>query len=146
MSIPSELARQTLAAEGFDELSPEPCGGGHGSTFRHRELPRPWSVTARVDAGDEIAHVDLFLQFGEHQVGNIQRVTSHAALVSHLPAIVSSLTALVGSLALMCPRCGAGWITVREAEPGGAQSTFLACTDSCEPGPVLTHVQPIVTY
>jgi hypothetical protein len=146
MSIPSELARQALADGGFDELPSEPCGGGLGSDFRHREIPRPWSITARVDAGDPAGHVDVFLQFGAQQVGVVHRVTSHAALVSELSAIVSSLTALVGSQALTCPRCGEGWITVREPEPGGAQPAFLACADDCEPGPVLSQVQPIVTY
>ena len=84
--------------------------------------------------------------FRELQVGNIHRVMSHAALVSNLPTIVSSLTALVGSLALTCPRCGDGWITVREPEHGGTETAFFACTASCQPGSVLNHVQPIMTY
>src|SRR3990172_5462741 len=144
MSIPSELARQALIDGGFDETPSEPCGAGSGSTFRHREIPRPWSITASLAAGDWVADVDVFLQFGEQQVGIIHRIASHAALVSSLPAIVSSLTALVGSQALMCPRCGDGWIAVQE--PCDIQAAFLACTNSCERGAVMTAVQPIVTY
>ena len=146
MPISSALARQALVDGGFDEQRSEPCGLGPVSIFRHRELPPPWSITAPLEAGEAVAHVDVFLQFGEQQVGNIHRVLSPSALVSNLPAIVSSLTALVGSLALMCPRCGDGWITVREPEHSGTETAFFACTESCEPGSVLSNVLPIVTY
>ncbi len=146
MPISSALARQALVDGGFDEQLSEACGVGPGSTFRHRELPPPWSITAPLEAGEAVAHIDVFLQFGEQQVGNIHRVPSYAALVSNLPAIVSGLTALVGSLALMCPRCGEGWITVREPEHSGTETAFFACTESCEPGSVLSNIQPIVTY
>ena len=143
MPISSALAKQALLDGGFN---PEACSDGPGSTFRHRELPPPWSITAPLGAEEAVAHVDLFLQFGGQQVGNIYRITSHAALVANLPTILSNLTALVGSLALMCPRCGEGWITVREPEHGGTAVAFFACTDSCEPGSVLNVVPPIVTY
>jgi hypothetical protein len=142
MAITSQLARQTLMDRGFQEL--QLTGGGSGSTFRHHELPAPWSITAQLDTGDLLQHVDVSLQFRDQQIGVIHRVTTHATLATELPGIVSSLMALVGSAALTCPRCGSGWVTVREAD--GAQPAFLACADNCEPGPVLSHVQPIVTY
>jgi len=145
MPISSALAKQALVDGGFDEQQSE-ASDGPGSTFHHRELPPPWSITAPLGTDEAVAHIDLFLQFRELQVGNIHRVTSHAALVSNLPTIVSSLTALVGSLALTCPRCGDGWITVREPEHGGTETAFFACTASCQPGSVLNHVQAIVRY
>ncbi len=141
MAMASQAARQALVQGGFEEL---PRDGGGAGCFRHRELPRPWAITAQPDTGDLVQHVDVFLQFRDQQIGVIHRVTTEEALVAELPGIVASLTALVGSQALTCPRCGTGWITVRDAE--GALPAFLACADNCEPGPVLSHIQPIVTY
>jgi hypothetical protein len=158
MAIDSELTRQALVDAGFEEHPTDLRGEGVGSIFRHPELPRPWSIIAatrlggdpaRVDAHvDDLAHVDIALQFRGQQVGTIYRVTSHPALVSNLPAIVSSLTALVGSEALTCPRCREGWLAVGQSKPPDAQGPFLFCTDCQQkvPGGAPSALRPIVTY
>jgi hypothetical protein len=149
MAITSELARQALVDAGFEEQFTDLRGEGVGPIFRHSELPRPWSIIATMNAGDDPAHVDVALQFRGQQVGTIHRVTSHPALVSNLPAIVSSLTALVGSEALTCPRCHEGWLAVGQSNPPDARGPFFFCTDCWQevvPRGAPNTLQPIVTY
>lgn len=148
MPFASELAKQALVDGGFEEQPSDLRGEGVGPIFRHRDLPRPWSIVASMTAGDAPAHVDVSLQFRGQQVGTIHRVTSHPALVSNLPAVVSSLTALVGSNALMCPRCGEGWLAVGQSNPPDAQGPFFFCTDCWQKlqRGAPDALQPVVTY
>jgi hypothetical protein len=106
---------------------PSAFDGALGSNYRLALAP-PWSITAWLDTGDSMDHVDIHLQFGEQPVGNIHRVTTHAALVADLATIASTLSALADSQTLRCPKCKVRWITTKIPGPRDTWKPFLSCT------------------
>jgi len=154
MSVHCTVAKQALTNAGFLEVKSPLFGEALGSEYR-RVLAPPWSITAWLDTGDALDHVDIHLQLGEQSVGNIHRVTTDAA-VADLPAIVATLSALAGTDTLKCPKRKVRWIATKLPKPRDGWQPFLSCTGmrvgrsregkriACDG--TSTALQPIVTH